>query len=78
MAAAAAAVAVLRAPRADLVLFPPRETVFRQEHGWISTGYGLRRPAPVLVYAVRAVVPLTLRTDLVLVPHQELEQRELP
>jgi hypothetical protein len=59
----------LRAPRADLVVFPPRETTFRQEDGWISTGYGLRQPALVLVYAVRAAVPITLRTDLVLVPH---------
>ena len=58
----------LRAPRADLWLFPARETTLRQEDGWISTGYGLRQPAPVLVYAVRAVVPLHLRTDLVLVP----------
>jgi hypothetical protein len=59
----------LRAPRSDLWLFPPRQTTLRQEDGWISTGYGLRRPAPVLVYAVRAAVPLSLRTDLALVPH---------
>ena len=31
-------------------------------------GYGLRQPAQVLVYAVRASVPIRLRTDLVLVP----------
>jgi hypothetical protein len=58
----------LQAPRADLWLFPPPETTFRQEDGWISTGYGLRQRATVLVYAVRALVPLHLRTDLVLVP----------
>jgi hypothetical protein len=58
----------LRAPRGDLWLFPPDGTVFRQADGWISTGYGVRQPAPVLVYAVRAPVPLILRTDLVLVP----------
>jgi hypothetical protein len=59
---------LLRAPRADLWLFPPANCTFRQENGWISRGYGLREPAPVLVYAVRASVPLALRTDLVLVP----------
>ncbi|MCA1647780.1 MAG: heparinase II/III family protein [Chloroflexi bacterium] len=59
----------LRAPRADLWLFPPSGTEFRQDGGWISRGYGLREPAAVLVYAVRASVPLALRTDLVLVPH---------
>ena len=58
----------LRAPRADLWLFPPPRTTLRQEDGWISAGYGLRQPASVLVYAVRARVPLHLRTDLVLVP----------
>ena len=59
---------VLRAPLADLWLYPPSEAEFRQADGWISRGYGLREPAPVLVYAVRASVPLALRTDLVLVP----------
>jgi hypothetical protein len=59
----------LQAPRAALWLFPPDGTAQRQEDGWISAGYGLRQAAPVLVYAVRAPVPLTLRTDLVLVPH---------
>jgi hypothetical protein len=59
----------LSAPHADLWLFPPAQTSFRQERGWISRGYGLREPASVLVYAVRASVPLALRTDLVLVPH---------
>jgi uncharacterized heparinase superfamily protein len=57
----------LHAPRADLWLFPPAGTMFRQESGWISRGYGLREPAMVLVYATRSKVPLTLRTDLVLV-----------
>jgi len=60
---------LIRAPRADLWLFPPAGSALRQENGWISRGYGLREPAPVLVYAVRASVPLALRTDLVLVPH---------
>jgi uncharacterized heparinase superfamily protein len=60
---------LVRAPRADLWLFPPAGSVFQQEIGWISRGYGLREPAPVLVYAVRASVPLALRTDLILVPH---------
>jgi uncharacterized heparinase superfamily protein len=59
----------LSAPRADLWLFPPDATPLRRQDGWISRGYGLREPAPVLVYAVRAAVPLTLRTDLLLVPH---------
>jgi uncharacterized heparinase superfamily protein len=63
---------VLHGETLDLWLFPPEETTFRQEAGWISRGYGLREPAPVLVYAVRASVPLTLRTDLVLVPHGTL------
>jgi hypothetical protein len=58
----------LQAPRGDLWLFPPSETTFREEQGWISGGYGLRRTAQVLVYAVRAAVPISLRTDLVLVP----------
>jgi hypothetical protein len=58
----------LRATQADLALIPPHDTSFRQEQGWISRGYGLREPAMVLVYAVRARVPITLRTDLVLVP----------
>jgi Heparinase II/III-like protein/Heparinase II/III N-terminus len=58
----------LHAPRADLWLLPPRATTLRTEPGWISYGYGLRQPATVLVYAVRAAVPLELRTDVVLVP----------
>jgi uncharacterized heparinase superfamily protein len=62
----------LAAPRADLWLFPPAAASLRQEPGWISRGYGLREPAPVLVYAVRASVPHALRTDLVLVPHGTL------
>jgi uncharacterized heparinase superfamily protein len=59
----------LTAPGGDAWLLPPRGTISREEAGWISEGYGLRRPAGVLVYAVRAPVPLQLRTDLVLVPH---------
>jgi hypothetical protein len=59
----------LHAPNADLLLFPPLATPPRREAGWISRGYGLRESAQVLVYAVRARVPLVLRTDLVLVPH---------
>jgi uncharacterized heparinase superfamily protein len=59
----------LQAPRADVWLIPPDGSTLRTEPGWISLGYGLRQPAPVLVYAVRGVVPLLLRTDLVLVPH---------
>jgi hypothetical protein len=59
----------LNAPHADLWLFPPADGTLRQENGWISRGYGLREPASVLVYAVRASVPLALRTDLILVPH---------
>jgi hypothetical protein len=35
--------------------------------GWVSAGYGLREAAPVLVYAIRGPMPVTLRTDLVLV-----------
>ena len=58
----------LQAPRGDVWLIPPDGSTLRTEPGWISRGYGLRRPAPVLVYAVRGVVPLLLRTDLVLVP----------
>ena len=58
----------LRAPDADVVLFPPNQTTFREEAGWISRGYGLRAPARVLVYALRASVPIRLRTNLVLVP----------
>jgi uncharacterized heparinase superfamily protein len=59
----------LHAPNADLMLFPPLATPPRWESGWISRGYGLRESAQVLVYAVRARVPLVLRTDLVPVPH---------
>jgi Heparinase II/III-like protein len=58
----------LHAPRADLLVFPPAETTLTRQAGWISRGYGLREPAVVLVYAVRAAVPFVLRTDLVLVP----------
>jgi hypothetical protein len=59
----------LRAPHGDLWLFAPPQLSLRQEPGWISRGYGLREPATVLVYTLRATVPLTLRTDLVLVEH---------
>jgi hypothetical protein len=58
----------LRAPRADVWLFGPAGTQLRQEPGWISRGYGLREPATVLVYSVRAHVPVRLETRLVLVP----------
>ena len=58
----------LHAPRGDVWLFGPQNASLRVEDGWISRGYGLRQPAQVLVYAVRGDVPLTLRTDLVLVP----------
>ncbi len=57
----------LRAPRADLILLPPSGTRVRTQPGWISRGYGLREPATVLVYATHARVPLTLRSDLVLI-----------
>jgi uncharacterized heparinase superfamily protein len=59
----------LSAARGDVWLFPPRGMTLDQQPGWMSTGYGLREPATVLVYAVRASVPIRLRTDLVLVPH---------
>ena len=58
----------VRAPHADLWLFPPPAAAGRQEPGWISRGYGHREPATVLVYAVRATLPLRLSTTLVLVP----------
>jgi uncharacterized heparinase superfamily protein len=58
----------LRAPRGDLWLFPPAGATARQQPGWISSGYGLRQPSTVLVYSVRARVPFTLRTDLLLAP----------
>jgi len=58
----------LAAPRADLWLFGPAGTTLRQEAGWISRGYGHREPARVLVYAVRAPLPLRLSTQLVLTP----------
>jgi uncharacterized heparinase superfamily protein len=58
----------LRAPRGDVWLFPPPETKLTEQDGWISRGYGVREPARVLVYAVRARAPIRLRTDLVLVP----------
>jgi Heparinase II/III-like protein/Heparinase II/III N-terminus len=57
----------LGAPRGDLVLFPPTGLSLRQERGWISRGYGHREAATVLVHTTRAMVPLSLRTDLVLV-----------
>jgi uncharacterized heparinase superfamily protein len=58
----------LHAPRGDVWLWGPAEATLRKEPGWISSGYGRRQPATVLVYAVRARLPLRLRTDLVLVP----------
>jgi uncharacterized heparinase superfamily protein len=57
-----------QAPHGDLWLFAPDESVFRQEPGWISAGYGLREPATVLVFAAQITPPCTLRTDLILVP----------
>ncbi|GAC1319360.1 MAG: hypothetical protein NVSMB2_14620 [Chloroflexota bacterium] len=47
---------------------PPGMTLDLQE-GWISRGYGVRERAHVLVYSMRAPVrmPMTLRTDLVVV-----------
>jgi glycosyltransferase involved in cell wall biosynthesis len=56
----------LRAPRGELILAAPLGTTLRQESGWISRGYGLREAATVLVYAVRATLPLRLTTRLVL------------
>jgi hypothetical protein len=58
----------LHAPRGDIWLWGPADLSLRQEPGWISDGYGLRRPAPVLVYETRTPVPLYLRTDLALLP----------
>ncbi|MDQ3810016.1 MAG: heparinase II/III family protein, partial [Chloroflexota bacterium] len=58
----------LVAPEADVWLSPPPGTSCRQEPGWISRGYGLRQPAMVLVFAVRARLPVHLTTTLVLVP----------
>jgi hypothetical protein len=58
----------LCAPDADAWLLLPDGMTVREESGWISRGYGLFEPAPVLVCSLTAGVPLTLRTDLVLVP----------
>ena len=58
----------LCAPSGDVFLFPPKDTSFAQQDGWISRGYGLREPARVLVYALRSSVTFRLRTELVLVP----------
>ena len=58
----------LTAPDGDLLLFPPAGLSVRQEPGWISRGYGHREPATVLVYTTRAMVQLSLRTDLMIVP----------
>ena len=55
-----------------LWLFPPPRALFRQDQGWISKGYGMREPAPVLVYAVNGRTPIQLRTDLVLVARRFL------
>jgi uncharacterized heparinase superfamily protein len=57
----------LQAPRGDVILVPPPEATLRQQPGWISRGYGLREPARVLVYSVKARLPLTLSTSLALV-----------
>jgi len=56
----------LAAPRGDVWLFAPRGTTQRQDEGWISKAYGHREPATVLVYTVRAKLPLRLTTHLVL------------
>ncbi|HEY3063331.1 MAG TPA: heparinase II/III family protein [Chloroflexota bacterium] len=58
----------LTAPRGDLLLVPPKGTLVRQEHGWISRAYGQREPSTVLVYAVRAPLPARFTTMLALVP----------
>jgi uncharacterized heparinase superfamily protein len=58
----------LSAPRGDLWLFPPVGTSRRTEDGWISRAYGQREAATVLVYAVRAALPLRLVTRLILQP----------
>lgn len=48
-------------------LFPPEGMDVEEQDGWLSRGYGLRDPARVLAYRLRATVPLSLRTDIVLV-----------
>lgn len=58
------------APEADLWVVPldaPTGLTLHEDVGWVSRAYGHREPAPVLRYAVRADVPLRLRTALVLV-----------
>ena len=62
----------LSAPRGELCIVPladelPDLTLDVQD-GWISRAYGHREPAPVLRYAVRRAVPLTLTTALWLAP----------
>jgi hypothetical protein len=62
----------LRAPRTDLwivPLDPPPGLALSEQASWVSRAYGHREPAPVLRYALRARVPLTLTTGLALVPH---------
>ncbi|MBI4492013.1 MAG: alginate lyase family protein [Chloroflexi bacterium] len=61
----------LRAPRADLWIVPldfPGGATLSVEEGWVSRGYGYREPAPVLRYAVRARLPISVTLGLVLVP----------
>jgi uncharacterized heparinase superfamily protein len=58
----------LRAPRGDVLLFPPSGLSLRREQGWLSRGYGHREAATVLVYAARSELPLRLETSLVLAP----------
>ncbi len=61
----------LRAPRGDLWIVPlttPLSLDLAMERGWVSRGYGLREPAPVLRYAGRARLPLSLTIGLALVP----------
>jgi hypothetical protein len=61
----------LGAPRGDLwivPLDPPPGLALSEHKGWVSRAYGHRERTPVLRYALRARVPLTLTTGLALVP----------
>jgi hypothetical protein len=46
---------------------PPQAMVLEQRPGWLSRAYGHREPATVLVYSLRATLPVTLTTVLALV-----------
>ena len=48
-------------------LEPPEGMALEQRPGWLSRGYGHRQPATVLVYSLRATLPVTLTTVLALV-----------